>query len=298
MANHIEGIDHILAAVADLDKAAADWKRLGFTLTPRGGHPEWGTANRCIMFKDDYLELIGAVGPGARAEQVKGFLAQRGEAVMGLALATSDGPAARHDLQARGIEAGEPRSLSRGLDAPEGPIKLMFSILDLPAGTVPGAATILCQHVTPERLRRPEWLRHANGAVGITSMTIAVEDPESHRATLEAVFGPGSTTATDSTVAVHTGNGLLLLVRPDEVTQLHPDEALEDVATVPSVVALTLAVTDSGHTARVLTERGVPFARDTDGTVRVAPEDASGVFLEFARVQTASVRKGFELAMA
>lgn len=296
MANHIDGIDHVLVAVADLDKAAAGWERLGFTLTPRGGHPERGTANRCIMFERDYLELIGAVGPGSRAEQVRGFLAERGEAVLGLALATADGPAARRDLARAGVAAGEPRSLSRSLDAPGGAVTLMFSVLDLPSDTIPGAAAILCQHVTPELLRRPAWLGHANGAVGITSLTIAVADPESHRATLEAVFGPGTSTATDNTVAVHTGHGLLLLVRPDEVTQLHPDAALEDVATVPSVVALTLAVADSDQTVRALEERGVAFARDTDGTVRVAPEDASGVFLEFARLQPASVRPGIALA--
>ncbi len=284
MANHINGIDHVLVAVRDLDKAADDWRRLGFAVTPRGGHPEWGTANHCVMFEGDYVELIGAVGPGAKAEALRAILNDRGEGVAGLALASRDGAAACSDLRKAGVGCGEPQSLSRRLEAPEGTVTPMFSVFDLPEGTVPGATTIVCQHVTPELLRRKEWLEHPNGALAITSLTIAVDDPEAHRAGLEKVFGPGCAAVTDNTVAVHTGHGMLLLVRPDEVTQLHPDEALEELSTVPAVVALTVAVYDADKAARHLAEQGVPFGRDNDGTIRIGPEHAGGVFLEFVRI--------------
>jgi Glyoxalase-like domain len=32
------GIDHAVVVVNDLDKAAENWKRLGFTVSPRGTH--------------------------------------------------------------------------------------------------------------------------------------------------------------------------------------------------------------------------------------------------------------------
>src|SRR5262249_4145379 len=35
---NIIGIDHAVVMVRDLDKAADNWKRLGFTLSPRGTH--------------------------------------------------------------------------------------------------------------------------------------------------------------------------------------------------------------------------------------------------------------------
>ena len=57
------GIDHVLAGVADLEAARAAWRRLGFTVTPRGRHIGWGTGNYCIMFPDDYVELLGIVDP-------------------------------------------------------------------------------------------------------------------------------------------------------------------------------------------------------------------------------------------
>ena len=35
---HILGADHVVVTVRDLDAAAAQWKKLGFTLSPRGTH--------------------------------------------------------------------------------------------------------------------------------------------------------------------------------------------------------------------------------------------------------------------
>ena len=47
---HIQGLDHIVVTVRDLAAAAAQWKRLGFTVSPRGLHsPQMGTANHTIM---------------------------------------------------------------------------------------------------------------------------------------------------------------------------------------------------------------------------------------------------------
>ena len=42
--------------VPDLDDANEIWRRLGFTVTPRGKHIGRKTGNRCIMFRQDYLE--------------------------------------------------------------------------------------------------------------------------------------------------------------------------------------------------------------------------------------------------
>ena len=50
MDSGLAGIDHVVIAVRDLDRARIGWTRLGFTLTPRGRHLGQGTANYCIMF--------------------------------------------------------------------------------------------------------------------------------------------------------------------------------------------------------------------------------------------------------
>ena len=77
MANGIAGIDHVIVGVRDLEHARMGWTRLGFTLTPRGRHLGQGTANYCIMFARDYLELLGFVERDDYAHRLEAFLAQR-----------------------------------------------------------------------------------------------------------------------------------------------------------------------------------------------------------------------------
>ncbi|MGA8399920.1 MAG: VOC family protein, partial [Stellaceae bacterium] len=82
----IAGIDHIIVGARDLEGARRDWARLGFTLTPRGRHIGQGTANYCIMFPRDYLELLGLVQRDEHAHRLEAFLAQR-EGAMSVAFA-------------------------------------------------------------------------------------------------------------------------------------------------------------------------------------------------------------------
>src|SRR3546814_8233762 len=60
-ARPIRGIDHVLVGVRDLEAARETYARLGLTVSPRGRHIGWGTANYCIMFPGDYIELLGIV---------------------------------------------------------------------------------------------------------------------------------------------------------------------------------------------------------------------------------------------
>src|SRR4029079_2588193 len=54
-----QAIDHVVIAVRDLDRAAADFARLGSTLTPRGFN-SIGSQTHCIMLSSTSLELLAA----------------------------------------------------------------------------------------------------------------------------------------------------------------------------------------------------------------------------------------------
>ena len=54
----LKGIDHIVIAVPDLERASRNYETLGFTVVPGGRHPV-GTCNALISFSDGaYIELI------------------------------------------------------------------------------------------------------------------------------------------------------------------------------------------------------------------------------------------------
>ncbi len=64
--------------VRDLDLAAEMWKRLGFTVSPRGTHSaHMGSGNHTIMLDPDYIELLGVLAATDLNAPARAFLAQR-----------------------------------------------------------------------------------------------------------------------------------------------------------------------------------------------------------------------------
>ena len=71
--NDAPSLDHLGWIGPDLAAGAAAWERLGFTLSrtspqmgftgPDGALEPWASANRCAVFEQGYLELIGIVAP-------------------------------------------------------------------------------------------------------------------------------------------------------------------------------------------------------------------------------------------
>ena len=158
------GIDHPIIAVRDMAAGRATFERLGFAVTPRGRHLEWGTGNWCIMFERDYIELRGIIDP-TNPHNLARILEKR-EGLMGVAFATKNAQASCAELAARGMEPQPVRELTRLFELPEGAVQPRFALCFLDEAQTPGLMSVVfCEHLTPQLLRRPEWLRHANGAV-------------------------------------------------------------------------------------------------------------------------------------
>lgn len=280
MNHHLAGIDHVLIGVRDLDRAQADYARLGFTSTPRGLHRGWGTANHCIMFERDYLELLGIVDPSGFTGGLDRFLAER-EGVLGLALLTGNPEATRDGWQAAGLDSAEVKDLARVLEDEGGETLLQFRNVMLAPEDTQDLRIFACAHLTPEPMRRPEWLLHPNGARAIASVTVLAPDPDSFAPTLARLFGQSRLTTTDRMIAAHTGHGVVMVASEDDLDMLHPELEPLTPGTGPVVAVLSLVVDDPDRTAAWLTDSGVPFGRDKAGAVGVAPRDARGVMLEF-----------------
>ncbi len=274
MARGIVGIDHTLVGVADLERARETFVRLGFTATPRGRHIGWGTANYCLMFERGYVELLGIVDPSKYTAGLDAALAEQGEGLIGLALAADDAGAARDGLAAAGLDPGEVESLARDLELPEGTVRPRFALVHLPPGATPGGRMFVCHHLTPELIRRPEWLRHENGARALVAVTVVVDSPAAVVAPCRALFGTANVSADESGLTVRVGREAIRYVAP---------KGEADVGRAsPRMAAMRFAVADAEATARFFAGRGVPFTRAADGSLRVAAAEACGAGLEFA----------------
>lgn len=70
-------LDHVVVRVRDLDRARAEWSRLGLVATDTGRHPARGTRNAIIRFPDrSFLELITLADREAMARNAPERLAQ------------------------------------------------------------------------------------------------------------------------------------------------------------------------------------------------------------------------------
>lgn len=280
MSTHITGIDHTLIGVRDLEAARRAYERLGFTITPRGRHKGWGTANYCAMFQDDYVELLGIVDSSQFTNNLDGFLETR-EGLMAVALQTDDAEATKAALDERGIAARGPEDLSRLLELPGGDAEPAFKLVFPGEEAVPGLSAFVVQHLTPDMIRRPEWLEHPNGAIGIASMTVLVDRPVDLEEAYQNLFGTRHVIETDNTLVVRVGAARILFCNPDDLGMLHPEAPDIDPAHLPMPLAMTLVSNDVGMTVDYFANAGVKHRVLADGTVAVPPSETHGVLLEF-----------------
>ena len=253
----MNAFDHALLGVTELEDARDALQRLGFTTCPRGKHIGWGTANYCIMFPDDYLELLGIVDGDQFTNNLDTFLAGHGEGLLGMCFASDD-------IDALGEKLGrQPTDLKRLLELPEGTVEPRFRLLHPPADEVPGLNGFFCQHLSPELMRRPEWLVHANGATGIAAAIIAVQDVTAAAESYRRIFGVESVNHQGDHANVILGNSELSIIQSDAAEGL---------------VELAIRVADEDATADYLQQTGVSFIRGTDGLF-IAPAEACGAAL-------------------
>jgi catechol 2,3-dioxygenase-like lactoylglutathione lyase family enzyme len=280
--HQIVGIDHVIIGVRDVEAARARYARLGFNSTPRGRHVGWGTANYCIMFEHDYLELLGIVDAGQFSNGLDRFLERR-EGLLGLVVGSRDAAATRAAWAAAGASPDEVKPLGRLLESNAGPVELRFRNVLLPRERVGGLSLFACEHLTPEPLRRPAWLLHPNGARAIRSCTVVAPHPAPVVEALRRLFGAAALTATDNVVAAHTGHGVVLVAPPEDALLMHPLLELSERVEEPLWAALTVEVADPERAATFLKLQGVPFDRSPAGDVLVPPGEACGVALELVR---------------
>jgi catechol 2,3-dioxygenase-like lactoylglutathione lyase family enzyme len=282
MSSGIAGIDHIIIGVRDLEAARQNWQRLGFTVTPRGRHIGQGTANYCIMFQRDYLELLGFVERDEYGHRLEAFLAAR-EGPMSVAFAPErDVAATCAALAANGLHPSEPRALGRALELPEGSVTPRFSLLNVPPAETPQLDCFICGHLTPELVRRPEWIAHANGVTGIKAVHILAAEPLPLGTAYRRLFGSDRVAVVEGGVTVDTGRNTLSFTTPNAFHTAFPGEAIRADYPSPAIVALELLVESRDRLVAFLWQAQTTFAEYNDGRVTIPAFAANGAALIFS----------------
>ena len=164
-------LDHIGFIVEDLVAARAFFSGLGFTLTQRADHTRTnaqgekvsaGSSQHSIMFDVGYIELMQITDPQAGHQLTPAIHERYGMHV--LALGTRDARSWHAQCLRNGIAPREVMDWSRQVETPERSGMARFLYFDAPWQTSDPSYLCWVQHATPELVRSPSLLQHANGA--------------------------------------------------------------------------------------------------------------------------------------
>ena len=275
------GIDHAVVMVGDLDKAASTWKRLGFTVSPRGTHSaHMGTGNYTIMLDPDYFELLGVLTPTELNAPARAFLEKR-EGIERVAFTAVDSVAGAEEIRARGYPPIGPTDFERPVTMPNGTLSAAkFRTFQWPVAEAPGGMRIFaCQHKTRESVWIPELMKHANGARRLKQVLLVAPDPVREAAHLSRMIDRESRREADGAIAVPSGadRADFVFLTAVQLGKRYPDVPLADLPD-RGVAGLVIAA-DLVSAGRALGPAGV---RSGDA-VCVAPAAANGTLLAFVK---------------
>lgn len=217
--------------VKDLDKSAENYRRLGFTVSPRGTHSaHMGSGNYTIMFDPDYMELLGVLTPTEHNAPARAFLEKRGEGIERIAFTAVDSADGAEEIRARGYPPVGPTDFERPVTMPDGTVSAAkFRTFQWPTAEAPGGVRIFaCQHKTRETVWIPELMKHANGAKRLRQVLIVSPEPANDAAHMSRMIDREARTEQDGAIAVPSGSDradFVFLTR-DQLSKRYPEVSL------------------------------------------------------------------------
>jgi catechol 2,3-dioxygenase-like lactoylglutathione lyase family enzyme len=271
----VKGIDHLVIRGSDLDASETAYRKLGFSLTPRGFHAGRGSANHTAPLSGgNYFELLQlpAGGDGDSFPDREGLVA--------IALSPNDSRAIYAELTMLGYQVEPPRDLSRPVDLPEGVREARFLNASFPRVAPAAVRWFACQHFTRDLVWRPEWEAHANGAERLVEAIVVHPSPVQLQATYAELFGEAVRYERECLVVAFPQDTISFL-SPRAFQARFPGIALPAVSSEGWFAAAAFRAASRKRVEDVLSQSAVDFSRTPSGSILVPPSEAAGAVLEF-----------------
>lgn len=167
--------DHAGFIVENLDASSSLMGRLGFTQTLRADHTRTdaqgakvsaGSSQRCIMLQRGYIELMQITDPTQGHQLALASTERYGLHLLGLG--TEDAIACRAARVRSGVDVSDVLYWSRPIKEADLDGVAQFAYFGSAWQPQDPSYVFWVEHRTPELLRSPALVRHANGAIGLT----------------------------------------------------------------------------------------------------------------------------------
>ncbi|WP_176968991.1 VOC family protein [Amycolatopsis xylanica] len=261
----IDYLDHTVVLNTDLDAAAERFAALGFLLSPPSAHrlseqlngpiaTYTCTANRCAVFGESFIELLGIVDENAPDPWHVKELAKSHPGLL-LTFGTGDAELVERRWRAAGFPSTGVRSLERDVETADGTRTVRARGVYLGAESTLGVGIQAGQHLTPQYIHQPRLLDHPNGAVGLHSVLLVVPDDavDSFVERYSLILATGS--HVDGPKRVWSlRSGRFEIVGASALPEVLPGE---HVPALPCIAAQTVAVADLGLARKLIEDNGI-----------------------------------------
>jgi hypothetical protein len=282
----INNLNHLGMAVRDLAATTARYEAMGFQLTPYSPHSAaWkpgdpvqplGSGNRCVMFENNYLEILASEDPKKPAARIASFLKHHQGAHI-ICFDCGDCELVDKRVRGQGIETSGVIPLQRDIDTPDGVRTAKFERTQFAPGNSPEGYIQASRHLTPEYIYQPRYIRHANGCFQLSEAILVADDLSSFTKRYRAYIGAEPSCETDAVrFRLPLGTTLTLIDVRDAATAL-PGTLLPPIPGIAAVAFRTNVMT--GLKAR-LHDRGFTVG-EVGKRLLIPAEEASGLAVLF-----------------
>lgn len=280
-------LDHVGWMVPDMNTAGAAFEKLGFPLTPFSVHSDrdpvsgelkpMGTANRLIMLRSGYLEILTPYGN--LDTPVSRHMRSCIESHIGvhlLAFGIADPGAEARRIEAAGFSLQPTVNLRRTIEAQDSSeVEVAFTVLRAAFDAAPEARIQMLAHHTPQHMWQPRYVGNRLGITGLSEVTLATDDPQVSAQRLARFVGR-TIESEDGEMIVKLDRGLLRF-RSHREAQLAAGTDL--LPSPPCVESLTLTAQDLLRTRVELRQANITPLRESESEIIIGATDAMGVKL-------------------
>ena len=286
MVDDLHSVNHVGMAVGDMERTAKRYEAMGFLLTPfslhagawKPGDPvaKLSYGNRCLMFRNNYLEILASENADAPSPRIAGFLA-RHEGGHIICFGTENPEAVNSRLVAAGVKTSGVIPLQRDVGTEQGMRTAKFVRVQFAPDASPEGYIQAAKHLTPRFIHQPRFMSHPNRTVALSEVFLVTDDPdgfeEKYRryCARQAERGKSSRSFSFSLVS------RVSIVATGDAAHLLPGSRLPRS---PCIAGVAMQTTDLGKVEYFLRKGGIAF-QELDGRFVVPAEEAMGLTIVF-----------------
>jgi catechol 2,3-dioxygenase-like lactoylglutathione lyase family enzyme len=282
----IDNINHVGMAVRDLSETVRRFEAMGFQLTPYSPHSAaWkpgetvkplGSGNRCVMFANDYLEILASEDPKQPAARITNFL-KRHQGAHIICFNTEDPQSVDRRLHEAGMTTSGVIPLQRDIDTPDGIHTAKFERVQFAPEHSPEGYIQAARHLTPQYIYQPRYITHPNGCTQLSNTFVVADALDDFVSKYELYTG---LPANRQDHACHFSFALgtrLTIIDAKHAPAYLPGTLFPPL---PAIAGVAFRCPDLAAQRKRLADNGFAWS-ETQGRLVVPAEQASGVAILF-----------------